>query len=80
MKPPKPGKRVYRFYPETPTRDHIMPRCLGGQKGIVVCHACNMEKSDRTPTEWLEYLDSTGDRRAGIVAMLYRTIVPELIT
>ncbi|PWJ88382.1 hypothetical protein C8D77_111105 [Mesorhizobium loti] len=42
------------------TRDHIFPRSQGGTLAIIVCFACNNEKADMSPFEWIEHLYRAG--------------------
>lgn len=41
---------------DCPTRDHVIPRCHGGMRVIVVCRDCNNRKADKTPADWLRYV------------------------
>lgn len=36
----------------SPTRDHYLPRSLGGTAIVMACYACNQQKGDMLPTEW----------------------------
>lgn len=46
LEPPKSPSRV-AF-----TRDHIMPKTLGGRKTVPCCRQCNHLKADLHPAEW----------------------------
>lgn len=43
------------------TRDHPLPKCLGGKDGDVVwcCWTCNQLKKNMTPAEWKRFMDET---------------------
>jgi 5-methylcytosine-specific restriction endonuclease McrA len=47
----------------TATRDHVIPRHIGGNLVIVTCLRCNNDKGGETPDEWLARLMITGDPR-----------------
>lgn len=34
------------------TRDHVLPKCLGGRKTVWACRQCNNLKGDLTPEQW----------------------------
>lgn len=34
------------------TRDHVVPKHLGGQRTVECCYACNQMKGDMTPEQW----------------------------
>lgn len=34
------------------TRDHVMPRCVGGAKKVRCCRQCNQLKGDLHPSVW----------------------------
>jgi hypothetical protein len=36
--------------------DHFYPKSLGGRLKVRSCNACNNEKADLTPLEWINYL------------------------
>lgn len=39
------------------TRDHVMPRSLGGKRKVPCCIACNNLKADMTPDQWRAFRD-----------------------
>lgn len=34
------------------TRDHVMPKCVGGQRKVSCCRQCNQLKGDLHPSVW----------------------------
>jgi hypothetical protein len=54
-----------------PSRDHILPRALGGslRTKLIVCQRCNENKQDFTLREWYAVLKARGDPRAKHVAL-----------
>ena len=34
------------------TRDHVFPKCMGGQKTVKCCRHCNQLKGDMLPHRW----------------------------
>jgi hypothetical protein len=54
----------------SPTRDHVNPRVLGGGPTIMCCRRCNQDKSSLTLREWAGVLYGRKDYRAKIVAAL----------
>lgn len=56
---------------DCPTRDHIIPRCQGGTRTIIVCMDCNNRKADMPPAAWLQYVaDWRPERVAHVRAVL----------
>jgi hypothetical protein len=39
-----------------PTRDHYMPRSVGGRKIVMACTTCNNIKGDMLPHEWRQFM------------------------
>ena len=63
------GRRAHQ--PNFPTRDHVIPRSLGGGGGVLmVCRKCNGDKAALTIEEWLAVLRSRRDPRADVVRRL----------
>ena len=63
----------------SPTRDHVhvvksKGGCLEGSNALIVCGACNVDKSDRSLSDWVDYLMSVGDARANRVAEILQSI------
>jgi hypothetical protein len=54
--------------PNSPTRDHIVPRWADGQEQTVCCFQCNNDKGDYFLSEWIEILRRKGDPRLPFVA------------
>jgi hypothetical protein len=42
--------------------DHFYPKSMGGVLKVRCCVPCNREKADRTPLEWVAYLDELIER------------------
>lgn len=38
------------------TKDHIVPRAMGGTKWLPCCRACNHMKEDMHPEKWREFI------------------------
>jgi 5-methylcytosine-specific restriction endonuclease McrA len=59
---------------DAPTRDHILPRRMGGRlwrrNKVLVCNRCNSDKRGRSLLAWLYMLERRGDPRASIVAAM----------
>lgn len=34
------------------SRDHFVPKCMGGRRTVPCCRACNEIKGDMTPRQW----------------------------
>lgn len=49
------------------TRDHVIPKSLGGTLIGAACSPCNTDKADKLLTEWYAELHEAGDPRAAIV-------------
>lgn len=49
------GRPVSTF----PTRDHVVPKSLGGRITIICCVRCNNQKGDMMPDEWLDCIQVT---------------------
>lgn len=62
------GQRV--THANHPTREHVVPRALGGGPTIIVCRRCNNHKGDMTLDEWADALALAHDYRAKRVAAL----------
>ena len=54
-----------------PTRDHIIPRSLGGRRTVVVCMGCNNLKVDMHPNAWVRYLADVMPERVEAVRLLF---------
>lgn len=63
-----------------PTRDHVIPLCLGGSNRPgnlkVVCDPCNGHKGARTLEQFAIFLTDHGDPRAAIVWALLERAPP----
>lgn len=70
----RPGRGP--FGRQAPTRDHVIPKRGGGTLAqsnvLIVCRACNEDKSDYTLAGWHLRLVREGDPRADIVAGVIR--------
>ena len=40
------------------TKDHVMPRALGGVKTVPCCRTCNQMKGDMHPNEWRAFTEA----------------------
>lgn len=50
------------------TKDHVIPRLLGGKTIVFACLKCNHDKAALPPSEWHHLLQRAGDPRATHVA------------
>lgn len=57
------------FGPESVSREHVIPRSVGGTIVIIACQGCNNEKGAMSPFEWIEYLYEEGRRQDAIRAI-----------
>ena len=59
------GKGHLVLKPDSPTREHLLPRSRVPAMGtIIACHQCNSDKGNRTLKEWHLALSTEGDVRA----------------
>lgn len=67
----------------SPTRDHVIPQCLGGTRVVLVCRRCNLDKASTPIATWLVLLERRGDKRAPHVAAFIQAnpwvLVPILV-
>lgn len=62
------GRRKKLNRPNSPSRDHLIPKSLMPAQGtIVVCRRCNSDKGQLLLDEWEERLRAIGDPRAPII-------------
>lgn len=54
----------------SPTRDHVNPRVLGGGPVVMCCRRCNQDKTSLTLREWAGVLYGRKDYRWRIVTAL----------
>lgn len=38
------------------SRDHIVPKCMGGRRTVPCCRACNEVKGDMAPDQWFAFM------------------------
>lgn len=38
------------------TKDHVIPKAMGGTETVPCCKACNSVKGDRSPDEWATFM------------------------
>lgn len=57
-----------------PTRDHIIPKSIGGRQTIVVCGACNNAKGDMHPVAWLRYAADMMPERVEAIRLVYLSV------
>lgn len=51
------GKCTYcRCYYNKTTKDHLFPKTFGGKFTVECCLSCNQLKSDKTPTQWNDFI------------------------
>ena len=65
------NKRNTRNDPRFPTKDHVIPKSLvPNPVTVMVCRKCNLDKSNRTLSDWLNFLVENKDERAVFVKKL----------
>lgn len=57
-----------------PTKDHVVPKRLGGRKKVAACNACNHAKGGMTPAEWLRYVATNMPHRHEAVFSMYQRL------
>jgi 5-methylcytosine-specific restriction endonuclease McrA len=66
-----------------PTKDHVIPQARGGERTVLVCRRCNMDKGSSPIQGWLALLERRRDPRALFVAGFIKAnpwaIVPVLM-
>ena len=45
--------------PRMATRDHVEPKCRGGQRVVWACFTCNVMKGSMWPDEWQAFMEAS---------------------
>lgn len=59
--------------PLAPTIDHVFPQSMGGTAKMACCFLCNHNKGDKTPSEWLAYVQQIMPHRVEAVRNVLRS-------